>query len=66
VAHEPPLQEPQPLVPLLVTSRLPPLSRLTAAKTETKRRAFGVAQRGQGMGASDWLMGRRASKRLSQ
>jgi len=66
VAQEPPLQEPQPPELLPATKRLPPPSRLTAAKTETNRRASADAQRGQGMGASDWLIGRSASKRCAQ
>jgi hypothetical protein len=65
-AQEPPLHDPHPLGPLLATSRLPPPSRLIAAKVEIVRRALGAAQRGQTIIASDWLIGRNASNRLSQ
>ncbi len=61
----PPLQEAQPLDPLLATRRLPPASWLMAAHAEISLRVFGAAQRGQVIGAVAWLMGRSASKRRS-
>jgi hypothetical protein len=66
VAQEPPAHDPHPLGPLLATSRLAPPSRLMAAKVEIIRRASGAAQRGHVIFASDWLIGRSASNRLSQ
>lgn len=63
VEHLPPLHEAQLLDPLPATRRLPPPSRLKAAKVEITLRASGVPQRGQVMGAPDSIIGRSASKR---
>ena len=68
LAQCPPAQPPQllPLGVLLATIRLPPSAALLiAAKTEIARRALGELQLGHTMGASIWLIGRRASNRLS-
>ena len=64
VAQFPPPHEPQP--PLPATRWLAPPSLLMAAQTEIARWTVSAAQRGQAIGAAAWLIGRSASKRLSQ
>ena len=63
VAQLPPAQDPHPPpFPLLVTRRLAPPSLLMAANLEIIRWAAGLAQAGQSIGLSNWLIGRSTSK----
>ncbi len=64
VAQWPPPHEPHPPPPWLpATGRLlPPLSLLTAEKTEIMRRELAAVQCGQATGLPDWLIGRSTSK----
>jgi len=66
VAQLPPAQELQPLLWLLVTSRLPPSPLLMAATADMTRRALASVHVGQAIGLSAWLMDRSASKRVWQ